>query len=282
MNSIAIKDLVIVKQIPVIEEHLRKLSTEIDEKLSIVDGLICTEDSVKDIKKIRAGFNRDFAEIEEIRKTVKMAVLTPYEAFEKVYKEYVGDKYKAAESKLKTKITEVENELKAKKKAEIKVYFDEYAAANGVSEYADFDRQMSDQAMSQTIKAFQRICRERIDPLISGLQAIDTQPEESRAEILAEFKKCLSASEAITIVSNRHKAIEAQKKAQAEREARQAAEAETVAKVEEAIPQPLAPPVAVPIEESDPIIKVSFTVTAQKSKLLTLKKYLIDGGYQYE
>jgi len=288
-EEIAIAGLIVVEQLPIISEQLKAHSAGIDEKLAIVEALVCTEETVKEVKKIRAEFNKDFAVIEELRKRVKNAVLAPYQDFELVYKTCVSDKYNAADATLKAKITDVENELKTKKMSELKTYFDEYAASKNVSGYADFERQMSDQRASQTFPALMRICRERIDQLASGLAAIDAQPEDIRAEILAEFKKTLSATEAIAIIAQRHRDTEEQEIAKKEREQRQAAEAEAAKRVDEALPDPMsppripiAPPVAAPTEDPDPVRCLSFKVTAPLSKLRELKRFLDEGEYEYE
>ena len=48
-----IKGLIEVKQLPVIEEQLRSVSTVIDERVKNATSLVCTEESVKTIKEIR-------------------------------------------------------------------------------------------------------------------------------------------------------------------------------------------------------------------------------------
>ena len=65
------KDLIIVKQLPQIEEHLKDLSTEIEEKVENAKSLVCTEESVKIVKQVRADLNKEFKELETQRKTVK-------------------------------------------------------------------------------------------------------------------------------------------------------------------------------------------------------------------
>ena len=80
------KELIVIKQLPVIEERLRELSTEIDEKINVALALECTEDSYKDVKKARAELKKQFDELESKRKDVKNAVLTPYNNFEEIYK----------------------------------------------------------------------------------------------------------------------------------------------------------------------------------------------------
>ena len=81
-----IKDLIEVKQLPVIEEQLRSVSTVIEERVKNATNLVCTEESVKTIKEIRAELNKDYKEFETKRKLVKEQVLKPYNDFENVYK----------------------------------------------------------------------------------------------------------------------------------------------------------------------------------------------------
>ena len=76
-----IKDLIEVKQLPVIEEQLRSVSTVIDERVKNATSLVCTEESVKTIKEIRAELNKDYKEFESKRKLVKEQVLKPYNVY---------------------------------------------------------------------------------------------------------------------------------------------------------------------------------------------------------
>ena len=115
-----IKDLIEVKQLPVIEEQLKSVSAVIEERVKNATNLVCTEESIKTIKEIRAELNKDYKEFETKRKLVKEQVLKPYNDFEIVYKECISDKFRNADLILKGKIDKVENELKAKKEQEVK------------------------------------------------------------------------------------------------------------------------------------------------------------------
>ena len=44
--------LIVIKQLPQIEEHLKDLSTEIDKKVKDAKSLICTEETVKTVKQV--------------------------------------------------------------------------------------------------------------------------------------------------------------------------------------------------------------------------------------
>ena len=87
-------DLIIIKQLPIIEEKLKQISDEIEVRTTNALSLICTDSTVKEIKVLRADLNKDYKELETQRKAVKKEVLAPYEAFEEVYKKYVSDKFK--------------------------------------------------------------------------------------------------------------------------------------------------------------------------------------------
>ena len=95
------QDLIIIKQLPQIEEHLKELSIEVEQKVENAKSLICTEENVKTIKEVRADLNKEFKEVEKQRKTVKEQVLAPYMQFEEVYKQYISDKYRSADNDLK-------------------------------------------------------------------------------------------------------------------------------------------------------------------------------------
>ncbi|MCL2220980.1 MAG: DUF1351 domain-containing protein [Oscillospiraceae bacterium] len=283
MSELITMDLIVVEQIPVIKERLKTVAEEIDSRLSIVDTLVCDEESVKAVKKIRTEFNKEFADAEKLRKIVKQQVLNPYDEFETVYKECISDKYKAAKEILDSKIKEVEDELRSVKIDKLFTFFNECAESSGVVDYADFERQiMPVFKMSTTETALKKICKERIESVVADIKAIETQPEELKGEILAEFKKSLSAAESISIVAERHKAIKMQLEVQAAREEQKAAEQEVENKVDAAVAPPLAPPTAPPVVYDDPVKTVTFKVTAPLSKLRELKKFIVDGGYKYE
>ena len=61
------QDLIIIKQLPQIEEHLKELSIEVEQKVENAKSLICTEENVKTIKEVRADLNKEFKEVEKQR-----------------------------------------------------------------------------------------------------------------------------------------------------------------------------------------------------------------------
>lgn len=204
-------ELIIVKQLPIIEEQLKTISDEIDVKITYAKSLVCTEETVKEIKVIRADLNKDFSLLEDRRKAVKFEVMAPYEAFEKVYKLYVSDKFKQADSDLKTSIAGVEDKLKAEKETEIKNHFTEYAQSLGIP-FVTFERLGINITLSTSVKSLKEQITQYLDKIVDDLALIETQ--ENKAEILVEYKQSLNVSQAITTVCSRFKAIEAEKQRQ--------------------------------------------------------------------
>ena len=276
------KELIIVKQLPQIEEHLKDLSTEIDRKVENAKSLVCTEESIKTIKQIRADLNKEFKELETQRKNVKEQILAPYIQFEEVYKTYISEKYKSADVDLKQKIDTTENEFKKQKEQEIKDYFEEYKTANDI-DFVTFEQANINVTLTASKKSLKEQAKKFIDEIVDDLKLIETQ--ECKEEILVEYKQTLNISRAIQDVANRHKLLEEEKKRQEEK----LKELEEVSKLATAnisneIPSTAQEILAKPTveEKQEEILTLKFTVKGTRSKLKELKKFLAEGGYDYE
>lgn len=201
-------ELIIVKQLPIIEEQLKKASDEIDEKVNNAVALVCNDETIKIVKEVRATLNKELREFEDKRKQVKSEIMKPYEDFESSYKKYISDKYKSADVELKNKIDTVENELKANKKAEIVNYFNEYLSSKNI-DFIKYKQANINITLTASMKSLKEQAKNFIDKIADDLNLIDTQ--EHKAEILVEYKQSLNVSQAITTVTNRFKAIEEEK-----------------------------------------------------------------------
>ena len=274
-------NIIQVKQLPIIVEQLHEVKAEVTAKVEQALSLICTEDTVKDVKKVRSELNKELKDYEERRKAVKKAIMTPYEQFETVYKDCISDTYKKADTELKGKIDSVENELKEQKKAEVKGYFDEYLTATGI-DFVTFENANINVTLSASMKSLKEQAKAFVDKIVDDLNLIDTQ--EHKDEILYEYKQSLNVSNAITTVANRYKAIEEGKAREEERKAREQAEAEAAAKVEsvvESVAPPTVEPIAPPVEE-EKTYTLKFTVRGTMPQLKALKEFMNNGGYDYE
>ena len=275
-------EIIVVKQLPVIVEQLAQVKEQVIQRVELATSLVCTDETVKEVKKARAELNNEFKAWEEKRKEVKTAVMTPYEKFEAVYKDCVSDTYKKADADLKAKIEGVEKELKQKKADEVKEYFNEYLESAGI-DFVTFEQANINVTLSATMKSLKEQAKSFIDKIDDDLSLIDTQ--EHKAEIMVEYKKTLNVSAAITGVNARYKAIEEEKRRIEEAEERRAAEEQHIAEITSALPEPEPEPEIIPpVEEQpqEPEYTLRFKVTATKTKLRELKAFLDNGGYKYE
>ena len=271
-------ELIVVKQLPIIQERLKELSTEIDKKVENVKSLICTEETVKEVKQVRADMNKEFKDLEVQRKLVKEQVLAPYMQFEDIYKQYVSDKYKNADIELKNKVDSIENELKTKKEQEIKDYFEEYKIANNI-DFITYGQARINVTLSASIKSLKEQAKQFIDKIVDDLKLIETQ--EHKTEILVEYKQTLNVAQAITSVTNRFKAIEEEKKKIEQEKELQKFVVDTAKESDKYSEQIIlnSPSVEEKIEE---ILTLKFTVRGTRTKLRELKQFLESGGYDYE
>lgn len=289
--------LIQVKQIPVIIENLKSVKSEIEKKVNSACEMVCTDENYKEIKKLRSELNKQFSEFESRRKAVKSEIMTPYEAFETVYKDCVTNPYKKADSALKGKINATEQELKRVKYEKSKSYFEEYKKSLDI-DFVTYEQVNLNITMSVSLKKLKETIKNFLDKVMDDLKLISTQPHTD--EILYEYKRSLNVSASITTVSERFKAIEAEKaRAEAEKAEREKAEQvmkDTIAEYEPFVanvPEEVAPPVdetpAVREPEEQPeekILSLSFKVYGTKSQLkdfaLTVKQLISERGLRYE
>ena len=277
-------DIIVVKQLPVIEQQLAQIKQQVTERVETVTSLVVTEDTVKAVKKARTELNAEFKAWEDKRKEVKKAVITPYEKFEEVYNDCISNSYKTADKLLKQRIDEVENELKAEKAAEVKSYFEEYLASKSI-DFITYEQAGINVTLSASLKSLKEQAKAFIDRIESDLKLIETFTD-LKAEILVEYKKSLNVSDAITGVNARAKAVQEEQARQEAEAEKRAAEAQRVEAIKAAIPEAPAA-VEAPTEQTaapapEQKFCIRFTVKGTKEQLIALKKFLNEGEYEYE
>ena len=203
-------NLIVIKQLPVIEDQLVAVKKSIEERVQTALSLVCTEDTYKDIKKVRSDLNKEYQELEKRRKEVKAQILKPYEAFEGIYKECAGDLYASADAQLKARITEVEDGLKTQKAEELTRYFAEKRTALGIDEsFVGLDAAGIRVGLSDSMTALKNKVDDFLGQISSDLQVIGTL--EHQDEVLTEYRNSYNLSGAMLTVENRHRLIEAEK-----------------------------------------------------------------------
>ena len=276
-------ELIRLTQLPVIEEHLRGLKEQIKSRTEEAVALVCTEDTLADVKAVRADLRKIYDEMESQRKAVKKSLMEPYEEFEAVYKDCVSDAFRDADNQLKGKITAVEGDIKDRAEQTAKEYFQELCQAEHVDwltwEQSGITISLTD-ARQKTLSTL----RGKVaDFVVKVAQAVNAISEMDNAEeIMAEYRQSLNLPQAIAAVSDRHRRIEAEKEAAERRKAQREAESAAVQRVEAVAPPTIDLPVQCIEKPAEKVCKCHFTAYGTKEQLTKLKAFMIQEGIRYE
>lgn len=276
------ESLIVVKQLPVIEEQLRTLKDRWEQRAIDAESMVCTEETIQAVKAFRAEMNKELQDVECRRKTVKNAVMGPYNAFEAVYKDCITDAYKRAYSALTIKINKVELDIKTRCENGLREYFAELCAVHHL-DWLTYERAGVKVDMASAKAKTPKKLREQLAAFVARVaeSADRINTLEDAGEIMVEYQRTLDAAGAICAVKERHQRIEEQKAAQEARKAEQDREAEMVRRVEA-----LAPPVVVKPPEKDPneiIPRLTFTcINATRAQLRMVREFLNMEGIKYE
>ena len=272
LPSTAASDLMVVRQLPIIEEQLWAIKEEVETRVGIALSLACTDETVQTVKKERAELNRLFQDMEERRKAIKTAVLAPYEQFEATYKECVSNIFKRGDAELKRKIDTVMTERRQEKEQELAAYFAEYAESCGVS-WLNFCDAGPNVTLSSSMKKLKEEAAAIIDGVVSDMDLIGQM--EDAAEIMAEYREHRSLSRAMATVQERRRRIEQEQERRAERQRATEERQEAVARV-----AAFAPPTQVAPEQKEKAYQCTFSVLATKTQLKTLKDFMLKEGIE--
>ena len=240
-------DLIIVRQLPVIEDKMEEALASIKGRLDAMSNLAVTEENCREIKKVRAELNKEFAQLERLRKDVKSAIEVPYKKFEGGAYKKMADAYRAAINQLDGNIKDVESELKMRRQRELFEYFEAYRQSLGIDgKLADPRRSGINIGLSGSMTSYKKAIKEFIDRIASDLKTIDAL--ENRDEIMAEYRLTLDLNSAVQTVKDRLEREEAERlereALEVERKLRAAREAVVEAAIAEAVVAPEETPVA--------------------------------------
>ena len=292
-----IHNLITVEQLPIITEQLKAFKTEIDARVQHILSLEVTEDNLKVVKSELAEIRKFQTELENRRKEVKNQVLNPYTEFEQIYNEIAKKPLAEAVNKVSSQVKSGEQKLKDEKEEKVKVYFKEYAENLGI-DFVKYEDVKCNVTLSVTLKKLKEQVKSYLDKTMDDLKLIALQ--EHKAEILFEYKRSLNVSQAITTVSERFKAIEAEKQRELQEQAERQKAEENEA-VNEAAFEPFASNVPQEIEapaeelqqndlpltqsEQEKVYPLKFTVYGTKEQLTEfaahIKSYLEERGMKY-
>lgn len=268
MEEKELNNLIVVEQLPKIKQTLQVISDSIDEKINYAMSLECTEESVKEVKNVRAELNKIKTALEDKRKQVKSAVLQPYEEFEDIYNKLVKNKLLVADASLKQEIDDIENEQKKQKENNLRAFVEEHCKANNI--HIDFEKIGLNITLSASEKSLKEQAKAFIEKVANDLKLIEM--EEYSSEILYEYGKCMDYVLAKTTVLGRHKELEEIQKQQDSKNQVEQQEQEIVEKVEEVI----AP---IEVEEAE---TYQFEVKATKEQIKKLIEFMKELGVEYK
>lgn len=232
------EDLIVVEQIPIIVQRLQEIKAQIQLDVEAAMSLEATEENKKQLKEMRSNLNKDFEILEAKRKEVKTAILAPYYDFEDVYKDCVTGIYKPAIQSIKSKIDSIEIIQKQEKEKEISDYFIEACKSKDI-DFVTLEDTGVVINLSVSIPKCKKTINEFLNRVSSEIILIESQ--QYKDEILVEYKKSFSVSDAINTVNLRHKAIEEAEAQRKEKERREEEERARQARFDAAMAEPVDP-----------------------------------------
>ena len=253
-------------QLPVISENLNQVSENLKNLVAGAVALPKNDESLKQVKKLRAELSKEFAQMEEQRKAVKRQVMAPYESAEKKYKEFISDPYKAADSQLRGWVDEYQNGMKNACREYLMDYFNELCAANGI-DFLPFEscsvvvdmamaRQKEPRAAMEKIEAHVKSVRADLDTILKMYNA---------ADVMAEYIAKPNLAHAVYVAQHRTKLISEMNSCISEQRERNQQQRNNVAELLEAAPE-LAP-------EPEETYTVCFRATGTLPALKAMKAH---------
>lgn len=246
-------DIIRVIQAPIIEESLANIAAVFDDDRKLAEETEATEENLKTLKDARATCRKYYDDLETRRKEAKTTILNPYEAFERLYKDQIADRFKKADDLFKQKIDEIEDAKRLARKNQFATYYAEYAQSKSVDDLITFDQSKVQLNLTDSDTKITRMIREEIDKVASDRAAAEQM--ENGKEIIFEYRRTRDLAAAIAAVKERH----------------------AYTKTDEPQEQPKEKPRAHAPEE---ILTCHFTVSGTKSQLLALKRYLAENGIE--
>jgi len=294
--------VITLKQLPIIEEHLQLVKSDVETRTRNAMQLVCTEETRKDVKSIRTELSKEFAEMENQRKRVKEAIMEPYNQFEAVYKECISDPYKKADAELKKRIDEVESGLKSDKEKAIRDYFNELCKANNLP-WLRFEQMGLKIGLSTSVNGTKTALTSTV--LRISNEVLELSRYENAAELMVEYKKSLNMALALSTIRARQEQIELQKQYEAQRRAALEQQRAAEEKVQKAVSEaqetqqdaaeppieevtapteetPTEAPTAVQEQAPATIYEVKFAVRGTIEQLKKLKQFIMQEGMSYD
>lgn len=270
--------------------NYEELKAELQERLEYYNGLVVTEDTIKQGKEERAALNKFKGAIDTYRKDVKKRYMAPYNDFEHKVKDLTGlidEPINAIDKQLAV----FEEQRKAAKQSDIETAYDKLVPED-LRDIIPLDRIQDKKWLNATtsLKKIEEDIAEKIKRTEADLLALDTVPEEYKAGVQAKYIDTLDITLAMNHMNAQIKAEEAFKARQEEEKRRLEQQAQAEKNLAEIAQQEANKRLtaqeekAQEIEFPDPAekkypLRLAFNLTVKEAN--ALKQFLTDNNIEY-
>ena len=270
--------------------NYEELKAELQERLEYYNGLVVTEDTIKQGKEERAALNKFKGAIDTYRKDVKKRYMAPYNDFEHKVKDLTGlidEPINAIDKQLAV----FEEQRKAAKQSDIETAYDKLVPED-LRDIIPLDRIQDKKWLNATtsLKKIEEDIAERIKRTEADLLALDTVPEEYKAGVHAKYIDTLDITLAMNHMNAQIKAEEAFKARQEEEKRRLEQQAQAEKNLAELAQQEANKRLAAQEEKAQEIefpdpaekkypLRLAFNLTVKEAN--ALKQFLTDNNIEY-
>lgn len=279
------KDLQIINEEPVFLISVGQINTDgADRLLKVIERKIfeldlenkeVNEDTVKEIKTIRADLNRELATIKAGVRSVKEKFNEPIKVLDEKVK-VIYDKLETTSHNLGQEIKEYEDNLKLKKENELRLFFEETKKLtnerlNDINENVDFV-DFVDVGLNITLTAslisLQRQITDHFENRYNDMLIVNTNPNSDRLRV--KYLQLKHLGQAL---------VEVQKDVAVEEKLREQRNLNNKNEVKENEPET---PIIERKETVAKVLEMSFKVWGTKEELREIKNFLIINDIKFE
>lgn len=264
-----------------IEDNIKKVKEYAIKVKEYYTGVVFTAATKEDAEKEKADINKFKKQVEDFRKQIVAKYNEPIKLFEDTAKE-TEKLLKETYDLINVQVKAFDDEQLEKVKEKVESYFNEYAQSKNVDfvNFSQMNISVTKGLLTSTgnlTKKIQDQINEFIDRCAKDVDLINTL--EHKEEILIEYKKTLKSAESIAMVMDRYKQLEDMKKEKESAKEQVINDEEMLKKIDSLS----APKVEKKTNENqEEILELKFKVRHTRAKLIALKEFLDNGGYDYE
>ena len=181
-------NLIILRQLPIIEQTIEEISQKIDNEIREAKNTIPSDldKTSSHLKKIRAKIKKEFEAIESQRKKVKSEILKTSMEFEAIY----------------------QAQIKEEKEQKLKDYFEDIASYKNI-DVIDFEDLNLKINLSESMKSYYSKIDEILNRIDNDLKVIkdNFSDEKVRYEIILNYKKTLNLAESMLAMKEKEREI---------------------------------------------------------------------------